>query len=288
MAGKRPLPLIYNSPVGAKPNTPATERAAADRRPLAVGLAGVVLFVWLMNTPAGALGKADAIGYAVCHRIDLRSFHLGERALPLCSRCTGMYLGSLLAFVTLSLAGRGRWGGFPAARLIPFLTLFLVAFAVDGVNSYLHFFPNAPHLYQPSNVLRLITGTGLGLGMGAIVLAGFNQNSWVNWSRQPVLGSPSELLLLAAMGALVVLLALSGNPLILYPLAILSSLGVILLLTSVYSVLAMLVLRLENRATRWTDLLLPIGLGLTGTMVHIGAFNLVRYSLFGTWSGFTL
>ena len=34
---------------------------------LAVGL----LFVgWLLNTPGGLLGKADAIGYAVCHRID--------------------------------------------------------------------------------------------------------------------------------------------------------------------------------------------------------------------------
>ncbi len=60
---------------------------------------GLLLVGWLWNTPAGLLGKADALGYAVCHRIDVRSFHLGERQLPLCARCTGMYLGAMLGLV---------------------------------------------------------------------------------------------------------------------------------------------------------------------------------------------
>ena len=32
---------------------------------------GILLFAWLLNTPPGLLGKADAVGYAVCHRIDI-------------------------------------------------------------------------------------------------------------------------------------------------------------------------------------------------------------------------
>ena len=57
---------------------------------------------WLLNTPAGLLGKADAVGYAVCHRIDLRSFNLGERQMPLCARCTGMYLGAVLGLYDIN------------------------------------------------------------------------------------------------------------------------------------------------------------------------------------------
>lgn len=263
-------------------------RSARARAAIALGLAVAVIVLWLVNTPAGLLGKADAVGYAVCHRIDLRSFHLGERALPLCSRCTGMYLGAMLSFVGLTLAGKGRVGGFPVRKVVPFLALFLLAFAVDGVNSYLHFFPNAPHLYEPHNDLRLITGTGLGLGMGAIVLAGFNQNSWRNWVDTPILAGLRDLLLLVLGGALVIGLVLTGNPLVLYPLALISSLGVVLTLAAVYCVLVLLVMRLENRAHSWLDLLLPLGLGLMIAIAHIGAFNLVRYSLFGTWGGFSL
>ena len=43
---------------------------------LLVLAAVIIVTVWLAKTPDGLLGKADAIGYAVCHRIDARSFHL--------------------------------------------------------------------------------------------------------------------------------------------------------------------------------------------------------------------
>ena len=74
---------------------------------LAVGL---LLVGWLFNTPGGLLGKADAVGYAVCHRIDLRSFYIGDRQLPLCARCTGMYLGAMLGLVYQVFFGRRRAG----------------------------------------------------------------------------------------------------------------------------------------------------------------------------------
>src|SRR5512140_118546 len=82
-------------------------------------VAASVLLVWLVYTPAGLLGKADAIGYAVCHRIDARSFHLGDRQLPLCARCSGMYLGAVVGIVYQAFAGRK--GAFPSWKMaIPF------------------------------------------------------------------------------------------------------------------------------------------------------------------------
>ena len=38
-------------------------------QPALILLLGILLVVWLILTPPGLLGKADAIGYAVCHRI---------------------------------------------------------------------------------------------------------------------------------------------------------------------------------------------------------------------------
>ena len=71
---------------------------------------GLLFFGWLLTTPPGILGKADAVGYAVCHRIDLRSFHIQGRQMPLCARCTGMYLGAMLGLLYLAVRYPRRSG----------------------------------------------------------------------------------------------------------------------------------------------------------------------------------
>lgn len=250
--------------------------------------AAALLATWMMQTPSGLLGKADAIGYAVCHRIDLRSFHLGDRPLPLCSRCTGMYLGALLGFAFLAVRRRGRAGRMPPAAILAAFGVFGLAFAVDGLNSYLHFFPGLPGLYEPSNVLRLITGMLLGLGLAVVVYPGFQQTVWRSYEDAPALRDWRELAALLAAAAVVVGLVLTENPLILYPLALLSGLGVIVLLTGVYTMVALLLLRKENRADSWRDLGWPVLAGLVLGFLQISLLDLGRFAVTGTWSGFTL
>src|SRR3990170_8977714 len=114
-------------------------------RAWALTLPAALTALWLVATPAGLLGKADAVGYAVCHRIDLRSFHLGERALPLCARCTGIYLGAMVTLAVFPLAGRGRSASFPGKAILAAFAVFGAGFAVDGINSYLSLFPGLPH-----------------------------------------------------------------------------------------------------------------------------------------------
>jgi uncharacterized membrane protein len=265
----------------AAPLSLLTRRAAVLFLPLAA------IGIWAVLTPDGLLGKADAIGYAVCHRIDLRSFHLGVRALPLCARCTGMHLGAMLALLYLAARGRGRAGFYPTWPVLGSFALFALAFAVDGLNSYLHFFPAAPHLYAPSNVLRLITGLLLGISMGTVVYAGFNQTAWNDWRADPVMRSPLDLVALLALGGAVAAAVVTENPLVLYPLALVSALGVVILLSVVYSMIVLILQRRENQARSWGELVVPLAIGLTLTFVQIGLFDLGRYWLTGTWSGFT-
>ena len=264
------------------------DRARLAGRALVVALAVIVLTVWLSDTPAGLLGKAEAIGYAVCHQIDLRSFHLGVRSLPLCARCSGMYLGAILTFAFYLARGRGRAGLMPGRPVLAVLAVFFLAWAVDGVNSYLHFFPGLRGLYEPTNTLRLITGSLVGVVMATVVYAGFNQTVWLDWKHEPALRSVWELGLIGILMAGVVAIVLSDNPLILYPLALLSALGVVLLLSTIYTMIGLLVTRKENRIGSWPGLIFPGLAGLTLAFMQIGLADIVRFWITGTWGGLQL
>ena len=47
------------------------------------------------------------LGSAICHQRADRSFHLWAAQLPVCARCTGIYLGAAIAAVAPSLVGSG-------------------------------------------------------------------------------------------------------------------------------------------------------------------------------------
>lgn len=98
-----------------------------------VPLAALAIIAGFLNiAPEGILGKADAIGYAVCHRLDPRSFHVDGRQLPLCARCSGMYLGAVLGFIFLNLRYHHSAGIPPKPVLFfsPYLSLALLSMAL--------------------------------------------------------------------------------------------------------------------------------------------------------------
>jgi uncharacterized membrane protein len=250
--------------------------------PIAVA---IVLGVWMVATPAGLLGKADAIGYAVCHRIEVRSFHMGDRPLPLCARCTGLYLGAAATLAYFHLAGRRGAGGYPARGILFLLGLFGLAFAIDGLNSYASLFPWGPILYEPRNEFRLATGLLAGITLGSLVFPACQQAVWADWRRAKALRGGRDLLALLAIAVGLFASVETENPLLLYPLALASALGVVLVLTLVYGVLALSAFRRENEARAWGNL---AGVGAAGfglALLQIGALDLVRFALTGTWSG---
>jgi uncharacterized membrane protein len=274
-----------NNPTGG---ISSSLRSFAAGKVLAVIALISVLVFGLVASPAGLLGKADAIGYAVCHRIDLRSFHLGERQLPLCARCTGTFLGALIGAALLLAAGRGRAAAMPPRRVLILLGLTAVPWALDGVNSYASLIPRLPHLYTPQNWLRLTTGTFLGLAMSAIFIPAVNQSLWKNPSSIPTLKNIREFILYFMAAPVLIGLVLMENPLILYPLAVFSSMGVLFLLTGVYMAVLLMVAKRENFAESLRDIWPVIVGGLTLAIVQIILIDAVRFSLTGTWGGFLI
>jgi uncharacterized membrane protein len=232
------------------------------------------------------LDAADYAGYAVCHRITVRSFTVDGRQVPLCARCTGMYLGAMLTFGILGLGGRWRHAGLPPWPILLALLAFVGLMGIDGVNSYAGFFPGAPQLYQPQNWLRLATGMGTGLMMGSILFPALAQTLWSEQEGRAAVASWRDLEGLVAAAALVSLLVLSNQPVVLYVLALISAAGVVLILTAINSMILLIILQRDARMSSWQGAAVPLLAGLLLAALQIGGAAVFRYQLTGTMTGF--
>ena len=257
-----------------------------------VPLAAILSFAaWMFVAPQGALGKLDAIGYAVCHRIDTRSFHIGERQLPLCARCTGEFFSAGVSLAFFAFTG-GKRSRLPRRGILAILILLFLAFAVDGSNSYLYLMKQTsealdsiPNLYEPNNTLRLFTGSGMGLTIASILFPIVHQTIWREVDDRPALAWKNLILLIAGI-TLLDLAILSENAIVLYLAAAISILGVLALLTIVFAILLMIIMHTDNSATSYRQLTLPLLAGFTLALLLIVGIDLVRFNLTGSWGGF--
>jgi uncharacterized membrane protein len=265
---------------GAKARSPGFP---LPRLAIVSAIAALVLFT--VATPDGLLTKMDMVGYAVCHRIAARSFVIAGRQLPLCARCTGTFIGALVGFFgQAAVLRRRRAAEFPPLLVLAVLVSFTLLWGADGLNSYMVLI-GGPHVYEPRNWLRLTTGALQGLTMSALVYPVFNFTLWREPTTERNIRNLGELGGLLLLEAGMVALVLTQHRFLLYPLAILGTLGVLTLLTSVNSMLALMILRRENIADTWRDSIAPLLTGLTLSLIQIGAIDVVRYTLTGTLQG---
>jgi uncharacterized membrane protein len=254
---------------------------------LLVILIGVLLLAWLLATPPGLLGKSDAIAYAVCHRISSHSFYFGDRPSSLCARCSGQYLGFLWGFGLQAIVGKKK-SGFPSRWAAGGMMLLAVFYVLDGVNSLFTLYPGLEDwsLYQPQNTLRLFSGLGMGLAISGLYYPLMGQTIWRDFSLERSLAEPKEWLAWLGGGIGLGLLVLSGNPLLLYPLILLSTGGLMILLTLLYTVIWILLKRRENSFRDWEELGWWILAGFGTALFQIVLIDVIRYLSTGTWSGF--
>jgi uncharacterized membrane protein len=261
-----------------------------------VPIAALLVFAgWLYISPPGLLGKADSIGYAVCHRIDQRSFHIGDRQLPLCARCSGTFTAAAVGLVFQAIVSRKR-GGMPSWKIGIPLIAFFAAFGLDGSNSYLYLikqlnpgaFPQIPNLYIPNNTLRLLTGSGMGLTMAIGLYPAFSQTVWKDYDQRPAMDNWRKFGLLLGLILLIDLGILSESPIVLYPIVFISTGGVLALLVMIFSMVWVMIMRQDNLFTSLRQMWLPLVAGFTLAMIMITAIDLLRFQLTGTWGGFPL
>jgi uncharacterized membrane protein len=247
---------------------------------------------WMYISPPGVMGKLVAIGYAVCHRLDSHSLHIGALQMPLCARCTGEFNAAAIALIFQTLASPRR-SRLPSRATIAVLSCLFLAFAVDGSNSYLALmkglepgaFAAVPSLYTSNSVTRVLTGSGMGVVLASLLYPMYNQSVWQAPNPERALDL-RKLAILIGILLLVDLGILTESPAVLYPVAFLSVLGVLALLTIVFSIVWIMIMGKDNSYGDASQLWLPAAAGMTLALVMILGIDLLRLSLTHTWGGF--
>ena len=83
-----------------------------------------------------------------CHALPERSFHIGKYQFPICSRCTGIFLGILFSIILMNYLD------IPLFLLI----IFMLPLIVDG---FLQLF----NLRKSNNTFRFVTGLMFGIAL---------------------------------------------------------------------------------------------------------------------------
>lgn len=205
----------------------------------------------LIFLPGGTLlDRLRALDGGICAQAPSHSFFPAGEQLPLCARNTGIYLGFAISFLTLLAAGRIRSSRLPPWPVALGLLGLVALMGVDGFNSLFRDL-GAPHLYTPQNMLRLATGLGTGLAMVAFITPVTNGLLWRREDARHSFRSGGQIALVVPLLLLAFLAVASQTSWLLYPIAILSSAGLVMALTLVNLVFVISFSPLIGRFERW-------------------------------------
>ncbi len=222
--------------------------------------------------------KLDALGFGVCHQISTHSYFIDGHQLPLCARCSGIYL-SALASLSLLMVIRRRSARLPVGSMITILAIFFGAMVIDGINSTLQTFGS--NIWESTNLVRLITGSLAGTAITFFLYPVFNMSVWSRdvRKRESVLDNPLELAGYMVLVGVMVALVLDGGDWLFYPLSFLSIIGMLAMLTMANAMLVLILTRREARARTFSEVLTPLLVAFLLSLVEITLLSWGRASL---------
>ena len=148
-----------------RPTIPVLAAAAAVL--WALSLPGSAYAASLANSAAQVLAAAVyGFGSVICHQKGERSFHLFAEQLPVCARCTGLYVGAAVVAVPYLFRGMRRpWSAaVPGSAHVRWL---LLAASLPVVLSIAWEWGTGE---VPSNAVRAMTGVVAGGAVARVIL----------------------------------------------------------------------------------------------------------------------
>ncbi|HVH25867.1 MAG TPA: DUF2085 domain-containing protein [Vicinamibacterales bacterium] len=148
MAGPALRRLLTGSVIAWAALLPVAPFAASQRAPapLWYGLAFLVY-------GAGSL---------VCHQLPERSFYIGAAQMPVCARCTGIYVGAALAALLVGV--RRKIGPTNSDRVRTLLAVAILPTIVTLIYEWVTG-------DTPSNAVRAVAGAPLGAAVAFVVMS---------------------------------------------------------------------------------------------------------------------
>ncbi len=93
----------------------------------------------------------------ICHRLPKRTFKIRNHYFPVCSRCTGIYIGAFSYYIFVYFV----YIQYNFALILMVVLMILPAFS-DGLTQFFGF-------RESNNTLRFSTGLIAGIGLGILV-----------------------------------------------------------------------------------------------------------------------
>lgn len=243
---------------------------------LPAGLA-ILLAAGFGLAPGTPLAKLHFLAAGVCPQRPAHSFFFGSVQPPLEARMVGIYGGALLTLAWLGLRRRLRRVGLPPLGLVGLMLAFFGAMGVDGLNAFAADL-GLPHLYPPSNYLRLGTGILAGVSIGAVFAPVIGGTLWRKPTPEPAVGwadlVPVGLIQAALFGATV-----SGAAPMLYPVALAGVGGVWVLLGFFNLVVGLNLFGLARRFDTWSEALPALAAALAVALAELAGLAAARFYL---------
>jgi uncharacterized membrane protein len=234
---------------------------------------------WFHLTPGSCYSKSMAIGASVCHQLPTHSYIRDDIQFPLCARCSGLYLGCFIGI--LYYLTQGKKAGLPAKGYLILLGVLTFAWGGDGTNSFISDILNRPFLYTTNNITRLVTGFGMGLVLSTALITLFNLTIWKAPLKQSLLHSPWQVSAYAGASALMGLLLVFTGKTIFLSLASIAILMVVLVISMLYTIFWVIVIRHENSFEQPIQLWLFMLAGFATAVLQITLMTGLRGWLLG-------
>jgi uncharacterized membrane protein len=272
---------------------PRTRRGLPPAQAIPLGLLALILGLAIFG-PGTLQYKMDVLGFGVCHQMLTHSFIIGGHPLPVCARCTGIYVGAFTGLILL-LVLRPRAQGLPSPLMLSILMLMFLTMGADGVNSTFQELPGGQGLWETTNVLRVITGTLAGVAIMFFLYPMFNSAFWRRdlLSDESVIDRPFELFGYGVAAAVLVALTLTsdgdtGATVVYWLVGLVSIGGLLTLLTLANTMIVTLVTKREGQIGSWqaafTPLLIALALAICELLLLAylrGELSLVLHALPG-------
>jgi len=208
------------------------------------------------------------VGSGACHQNPQLSFFDGSLYLPVCSRCTGIYIGFIFSIIAILILERKVKISLPSFKLIIALIIFAFFMGLDSILTSLK-------IIEPNNYIRLITGYLVGWFIAILLLPLKNSVIWKAGTEKQYLDNKLRFILWIVCGIGIILLFYFTFKEIFFVWFFLSSAGQILLLSYMLLILIFALSRkLKNTITtlRRYSLFLAAGIFISMGFLALSAF----------------
>ena len=206
------------------------------------------------------------LGGGLCHQQDSRSFGFDGLYMPLCSRCTGIYIGIFFSLVAIIIIERRVKGEFPSVKTAVITIGAILLMGLDVAASALKFFDS-------NNYIRFAAGFLAGWFIALILLQLKNILMWKKLVRVPYLNDKKSFIIWMFSGiSLIAAFMFSFKRLLIFW-GVISVIGMIIFVTLIILILFFGINhRLTNKINSWKSHILCF---TTGVVFSIGILALL-------------